>query len=288
MRFEFKDGCFEFPPSRCVFFGILNVTPDSFSDGGKFFSPEKALKHALQLEKDGADVVDVGGESSRPGATPIPAEREMERILPVIQLLKRHLQIPISVDTTKAIVAETALSAGAHIINDISGLAADPQMASVVTSSEAGLILMHHRGFLVASQLPHPHQHVVEEVKCELLDRYRFALSVGIPQERIALDPGIGFAKMPEQNLTLLRNLKAFTIGPHTQPFLDRPMMIGISRKSFLGGKVTERASGTLAAEIWAYQQGVRIIRTHDVAAIRRAIGTLLAIQASKIKQEDE
>ncbi len=280
MRFEFKSHCFEFPSDHCVLFGILNITPDSFSDGGKFFSSEKALEHALQLEKDGADVVDIGGESSRPGATPIPAECEMERILPVIQLLKCHLQIPISVDTTKAIVAEAALSAGAHIINDISGLAADPQMASVVTSSGAGLILMHHRGFLVASQPPHPHQHVVEEVKCELLDRYRFALSVGIPQERIALDPGIGFAKTPEQNLVLLRNLKAFTMGgANAQPFVNCPMMIGVSRKSFLGGKVTERALGTLVAEIWAYQQGVRIIRTHDVAAIRRAIGTFLAIQ---------
>lgn len=272
MRFEFKTRHFDFPPTDCVFFGILNVTPDSFSDGGRFDSPEAALRHAVRLQEDGADVIDVGGESTRPGAETISATRELERVLPVIRSLKKNLAIPISIDTRKAAVAEAALAEGAMIVNDISGLRADPRMAQVIAAAGAGLILMHSRGDPATMQTLCHYANVVEEVKCELLERCRFAVLQGIPAGRIALDPGVGFAKTREQNLELLQHLDEFahlTIDPGLP---EHPLMIGLSRKSFLGGDVGRRGPATLAAELRAWQQGARLIRTHDVAAIRQAI----------------
>ncbi len=272
MRFEFKTRFFEFPRGRPVLFGILNTTPDSFSDGGRYLSTGSALEHALQLEYDGADVIDVGGESTRPGATAISVHEEMERVLPTIQVLKKHLKIPISIDTTKANVAEAALAEGAEIINDISGLTADPRMARVAASSKAGLILMHSRGTSVTMQTLCNYKDVVEDVLHEMKERMEYAFTSGISRNQIAIDPGIGFSKNVQQNLLLLHHLKAFTSSTPGRHFLDRPVLIGVSRKSFLGDEVKNRGPATVAAELQAYQQGVHMIRTHDVAAIRQAL----------------
>ncbi len=263
---------FEFSSGRCLLFGILNVTPDSFSDGGRYLSVEFALQHALQLERDGADVIDVGGESTRPGAPPVSVEDEIKRVIPVIQTLKRHLHIPLSIDTTKAVVAEAALAEGTEIVNDISGLTADSRMASVVSSSKANLILMHSRGTPQTMQTLCGYQNVVEEVKQELQEKVQSALSAGILKDRIAIDPGIGFAKTAEQNLILLNSLKRFAslfINSTTMTF---PVLVGVSRKSFLGGKLEDRGSETLAAELQVYQQGIRMIRTHDIAALKQSV----------------
>jgi len=268
MRFEFKWRCFDFPCDRCILFGVLNITPDSFSDGGRFTTTEAAVEQAHRLQQNGADVIDVGGESTRPGATPVSMQEEMDRVLPVIRSLKKHLRIPISIDTTKASVAEAALFEGAEIVNDISGLSADPRMAGVIASSRAGLILMHSRGTPATMQTLCNYQNVVEDVLCELHQRLQVALDAGILPDRIAIDPGIGFAKTADQNLALLRNLKTLVSA------FDHPMMIGISRKSFLGGEVATRGPATLAAEIRAAQQGVHMIRTHDVTSLRQALAT--------------
>ncbi|MBI4027518.1 MAG: dihydropteroate synthase [Verrucomicrobia bacterium] len=281
MRFEFKDGQFEFATGQCVLFGILNVTPDSFSDGGQFFSPESALARALELERDGAAGVDVGGESTRPGAAAVSVAEEMGRVLPVIRLLRRRLRIAISIDTTKAAVADAALAEGAAIVNDISGLTADARMAEVIASSKAGLILMHSRGTPAMMQTLCNYRDVVKEVKDELLQRRETALAAGISPRRIALDPGIGFAKTREQNLTLLRHLEEFTFAFTGQPPLEHPLMVGVSRKSFLGGEIGTRGPGTLAAEMWACLQGAQMIRTHDISATRRALATAMAIRHS-------
>jgi dihydropteroate synthase len=265
MLFRFKHRFFEFQMEHCVLFGILNVTPDSFSDGGKFDSTELAVQQALRLEKEGAHVIDVGGESTRPGAASISSEEELKRIVPVIQALKAHLRIPISIDTTKSVVAEAALAEGAEMVNDISGLKADPRMSSVIASSQAGVILMHSRGTPSTMQTLCEYPNILEGVKQELRESVRRALEHGIPSDHIAIDPGIGFAKTADQNFTLLKNLKSFCSENY-------PVMVGVSRKSFLGGTVETRGPGTLAAELWAYQQGIHMIRTHDVAATRQAM----------------
>jgi dihydropteroate synthase len=276
MQFAFLNQTVHFTSGRCLLFGILNLTPDSFSDGGCFSSVEKALAHAVQLYKDGADVIDIGGESTRPGASSIPAKEELARILPTLRLLKKEIPLPISIDTSKSEVAQAAISEGASIVNDISGLA-DPQMAPLVARTGAGLILMHSRGTPQTMQTLTQYSNVIEEVKKELKQRFERAVADGVRSESISLDPGIGFAKSREQNLTLLANLHRFC---EEEPFEKRPLFIGVSRKSFLGGDVSLRAAGSLAAEILAYQHGARMIRTHDVAAIRQALNTLQNIQS--------
>ncbi len=260
MQFRFGDLAWNFP-SRCVIFGILNVTSDSFSDGGRFVSAKVALQHALALEKAGADAIDLGGESTRPGSTAVSAGEELDRVLPVLKLLRKQLRIPISIDTTKAEVAEKALREGVVIVNDISGLRADPAMTEVIAASNAGVILMHSRGTPATMQMLCDYTEVVDEVKRELGESVEHALNSGIPNDRIAIDPGIGFAKTKEQNRELLHELHRFT-GTY-------PVMIGISRKSFLGGPVSDRGKATLEGELQAWTQGIQMIRTHDVAALR-------------------
>lgn len=262
-------------PSRGLIFGILNVTPDSFSDGARHATPEAALEHAQRLERDGVDVIDVGGESTRPGAEPVSAANEMQRVLPAIRLLHQHLRIPISIDTTKADVAEAALGAGATIVNDVSGLDADPRMAAVVARSGAEVILMHRRGNPATMQGLCTYDDLLHDVKRELGKRVRHALNAGIALERIAIDPGIGFAKTREQNWRLLENLDSFVTPADDGMLMGRPVMIGVSRKSFLGGAVEERGAATLDAEIRAWRQGVRLIRTHDVRALKARLDVL-------------
>lgn len=274
MIFSFKNIAWELQPRRVILFGILNVTPDSFSDGGSFTTVEAALERARQLEAEGADAIDVGGESTRPGADPVSAAEELARVMPVIAVLRKHLRIPISIDTTKSVVAEAALASGAVIVNDVSGLSRDPRMASVVAASEAGLILMHSRGEPRTMGGMATYGRVVDDVKQELGRRFSAALQAGIPRERMVVDPGIGFAKTAEQSLQILRELQRFTRADISDPFAGRPVMVGLSRKSFLGGEMADRAVPTLAAEMWAVHHGARFVRTHDVGPLRDVLAT--------------
>lgn len=257
--------------------GILNVTPDSFSDGGQFFSKDKALERALAMERARADLIDVGAESTRPGAQPVSEEEELEHLLPVIRSLRSQTKIPISVDTTKPAVARGALEAGADIINDVDGLNAADQMASLACEFEAGLILMHRRGIPETMQQLTQYEDVVEEVFEELGRSLEKVLARGVPADQIVLDPGIGFAKTGKQSLEILAGLKRF----HSW---GRPLLVGPSRKSFIGtliGKPPhERDWGSAAACALAVANGAQIVRVHqveemtDVIRVAEAIGS--------------
>ncbi len=267
------------PDGRVLIMGILNVTPDSFSDGGRFLSPDAAVERALAMEKEGADIIDVGGESSRPGADPVPVEEELRRVLPVLERLRGKLRIPISIDTTKAEVAEAALRAGASIVNDISALRFDPAMAPLVAEFGAGLVLMHMLGTpKTMQQAPH-YEDVVTEVRDFLAERAQYAQSQGIPREAIAVDPGIGFGKTVEHNLELLRRLPELVE-------LGFPVLVGPSRKSFIGAilglGVEERLEGTLAACAVAVVRGADILRVHDVKEVRRAADLALHLRRER------
>lgn len=249
--------------------GVVNVTPDSFSDGGRFLDPEKAVAQGLRLENEGADILDVGGESTRPGASPVTAQEELARVRPVIEgLVSEGARARISVDTSKAAVAEAALKAGATIVNDVTALR-DPEMASVVAEAKADLCLMHMLGDPRTMQVDPHYEDVVTDVKTFLAGRLQYAVANGIGEERILLDPGIGFGKTVEHNLELLARLAELVE-------LGRPVVIGTSRKSFLGrltGRpVNERVAGTIATCVIAYQNGARVFRVHDVAPVRDAL----------------
>lgn len=246
--------------------GILNVTPDSFSDGSCFFDPDKAVARALEMEEDGADSIDIGGESTRPYAPPVDDEEESRRVVPVIERLAKRLGVPVSVDTTKALVAQRAIDAGAEIVNDISGGTFDPRMFGVVARSGAGLVVMHTRGTPVDMQQNTSYAALVPEVIQFLNERLIAATAAGIPLERIVVDPGIGFGKSVQGNLEILRNLEQFSI-------LSRPLLIGTSRKSFIGSildrEVGDRVFGTAATIALAVVKGASIFRVHDVRAMR-------------------
>lgn len=254
--------------------GILNTTPDSFSDGGRFYDPDDAVKQGIDMASDGADIIDVGGESTRPGAAPVTAEEEMERVLPVIESLAAEIQIPISIDTTKSIVAEAALQAGASIVNDVSALRFDPALGEVVANFGAGLVLMHMLGEPRTMQENPVYSDVVAEVKETLEGRVEQARAFGIAPEAIAVDPGIGFGKTREHNLTLLKYVSEFS-GDH-------PVVVGPSRKSFIGATldlpVGERLEGTAATIAWAVAEGVQVVRVHDVKEIVRVVRMVEAI----------
>lgn len=256
--------------------GILNVTPDSFSDGGRFNTTDKALARAMKMAEQGADIIDIGGESTRPGAAMVPAQEEIARVVPVIEALAKRSDIPISVDTYKSGVAQKALEAGASIVNDISGLRFDPQMASVAAEYEAGLVLMHIKGTPEDMQQDPQYGDLLGEIKTYLKDSIQVALDAGVELSAIAIDPGIGFGKTVEHNLILIKNLAYFMD-------LNCPIVIGASRKSFIGKlnnniPATERLPGSLAAAILAVQNGANIIRCHDVAETRQTIDIALAI----------
>lgn len=252
---------------RPLIMGILNVTPDSFSDGGCYPTVEQAVERALQLEAEGADLLDIGGESTRPGAPLISAEEEQERVLPVIEALANRLSIPISVDTWKSCVADACLTAGAEIINDISGLNFDPALAGVVARHQAGLVVMHTRGTPQQMQQDTGYADLMGEVTASLLQSVATARSAGIAHEQIALDPGICFAKDLQGNLELLRRLPELAN-------LGYPLLVGTSRKSFIG-KVLQRETaadrlfGTAATVAHAVTSGARIVRVHDVQAMK-------------------
>ena len=244
---------------------ILNITPDSFSDGGKFLSVDDALKHAEKLIGDGADIIDIGGESTRPGATQVLAADEISRVIPVIEAIAKRFDTPLSVDTSKSEVAEKAINAGAEIINDISGLRFDERIAEIATRTNAGLVLMHSRGSFETMHKQPPVDDIVAEVTASLRRAVRIANELGVADEQIALDAGIGFSKMQEQNLELLAKLDKII-----SEFVNYPMLVGTSRKSFLAkiiGNVptAERVGGSLATALIAMNKGAKIIRVHDI-----------------------
>jgi len=254
---------------RTWIMGVLNVTPDSFFDGGHFEDKNKAVDHALKLEADGADMIDIGGESTRPGADPVPADLEMGRVIPVIEALRKRLSGLISVDTTKARVAEAALEAGADIINDISAARHDIRMFELAHRFKAGLIMMHMKGEPRNMQDKPSYDNVLAEVKVFLKERLDMAVAYGIPKERIIIDPGIGFGKRLEDNLRLINNLTTFRE-------LGRPILVGPSRKSFIGKildlPTEDRLEGTIASAVLCMVRGAAILRVHDVKAVKRAV----------------
>ena len=261
---------------RGLIMGVLNVTPDSFSDGGQFFNPADAIARGLTMVQDGADILDIGGESTRPGATPVDAEEELRRILPVITGLRARSEIPISIDTMKARVAAAAVAAGAEIINDISGLQHDPGMARMAAETGAGLVLMHLRGTPRTMQQQPEYIDVVAEVQQRLTAAYDASVGAGVNPECLAFDPGIGFGKTLEHNLTLLRHLPSFQIH-------GRPVLLGVSRKSFIGRLLgtndpLAREAPTTALTAWSRQHGVRILRVHAVKENAQALRMMEAI----------
>ncbi len=254
--------------------GILNVTPDSFSDGGRYLSIRRAVAHALRMQEEGADLIDVGGESTRPGAKPVPAQEEIRRILPVLDRLTGKLRIPISVDTSKAAVAKAALCAGASLVNDVTALR-DPAMAEVVALAGVPVILMHMRGSPKTMQRKAIYRRVVPEVLAELKQSIKKAIAAGISRRQILIDPGIGFSKRPEQSLAILQGLGRFKE-------LGFPLVVGPSRKSFighvLGTEVEDRLFGTAAAVSLAVMHGADVVRVHDVGAMRQVVAVSEAI----------
>ncbi len=259
--------------------GIVNVTPDSFSDGGLYLDPAAAIAHGLELESEGAAILDIGGESTRPGAMPVGADEELRRVVPVITGLRAAgTAAQISVDTSKAAVARAALEAGATLVNDVTALRGDPEMADVVAGAQADCCLMHMLGEPRTMQQDPRYDDVVDDVKAFLEQRLEFAVSRGIPEARILLDPGIGFGKTTEHNLELLRRLQELLT-------LGRPLAIGTSRKSFLG-RITARAradriAATVATNVMAYERGASVFRVHDVASVHDA----LAITAATVRR---
>jgi dihydropteroate synthase len=248
--------------------GIVNVTPDSFSDGGLFLDADAAVEHGRRLAEEGADILDVGGESTRPGADPVSEEEELRRVVPVVAGLAGRARV--SIDTTKAVVAREALSAGASIVNDVSALRFDAEMAGVVADAGAGCCLMHMLGEPRTMQRDPRYEDVVGEVRAFLEERLAFAVSEGVPEERVWLDPGIGFGKTVEHNLELLRRLDEIVA-------IGRPVVIGTSRKSFLGklavgGVRSDRLAGTIATNVLALERGASVFRVHDVAQNRDAL----------------
>jgi len=262
-------------PRRPLVMGILNVTPDSFSDGGRFFDPTAAIAQAKQLTAAGADLLDIGGESTRPYSEPISLDEELSRVLPVFEALSRDWPIPLSIDTSKAAVAEAALAAGAEIINDVTALSGDPAMLDLAVRSRAGVCMMHMQGTPQTMQDNPRYQDVVGEVADWLRARRDALVAAGVAADRIALDPGIGFGKTHEHNLTLLAECHRF----HA---LGCPLLVGHSRKGFigkvLGDKTADRDAGTLGVSLALANQRVQILRVHDVAATRQALALYEAV----------
>ncbi len=254
---------------RTLVMGLLNVTPDSLSEDGRFLDPEEAVRHAAQMVSDGADVVDVGGESTRPGSDPVPADEEIRRVLPVIErIVRENPDIPVSIDTRKGEVADRALAAGATVVNDVSA-GADGEMFDVVRKHDAAIVLMHMKGEPKTMQEAPEYEDVVGEVHEFLRERIEAAEFAGIDAERIAIDPGIGFGKNLEHNLELMRRIGAFLD-------LGRPVLVGPSRKRFIGAILDvpedERVEGTIGAVAWLASRGAHVVRVHDVREVVRAV----------------
>ncbi len=260
---------------RPLVMGILNVTPDSFSDGGRHMAPEVAVDVALQMEADGADIIDIGGESTRPYSDPVETQLELDRVMPVVERLRGKLRIPISIDTSKAIVAGEAVRAGAEIINDVTGLEGDPDMLAVARDLGVGVCLMHMKGNPQSMQDDPTYEDIVTEIRDYLVARRQACVDAGIAAARICIDPGIGFGKTHEHNLTLLREIEQFK-------GLGSPLLVGHSRKGFigkvLGDKERSRMAGTLGVSLAMAAAGVDVLRVHDV---RDTVDALVLFEAA-------
>jgi dihydropteroate synthase len=256
--------------------GVLNVTPDSFSDGGFFFDKEKAISRGLGMVEEGADIIDVGGESTRPGSKPVALEEELHRVIPVIESLAKEVDVPISIDTYKSAVAQRAVEAGAQIINDISGLHFDPNLAGVAAREDTPLVLMHIRGTPETMQKDVHYNSLFADILRYLKDSISMAESAGIDPGQIVIDPGIGFGKTIEDNLLILKHLYEFRI-------LGKPILLGTSRKNFIGkilnAKVGDRLEGTLSSIAIAVLNGAHIIRSHDVLEAKKVIAVADAVR---------
>ena len=280
MLFTARQFEFRFPRPALVM-GVVNVTPDSFSDGGKFLDPGAAVAHALKLVSEGAEILDLGGESTRPGAEPVGEEEELRRVIPVLKKLSAQVKVPISIDTSKPAVARAALAAGASIVNDIAAATrTDFTMWQIVAEQHAGYIVMHAQGSPATMQAQPVYKDVIRDIGGFFSERLGQLLNeVGVPMEQVVIDPGIGFGKTLEHNLTLLAGLKTFTKW-------RRPLLVGVSRKSFigelLGAEVQNRLPASLACAALAVGDGAQIIRTHDVAETVQAVRMAEAVFARK------
>lgn len=277
----FRARAFEFQfPRPTLVMGVLNVTPDSFSDGGRFLDPGAAVDHALRLVQEGADILDIGGESTRPGAEPVSESEELHRVIPVLEQVARRVPVAVSIDTHKPAVAQAALAAGASLVNDVGAHREDPSMWETVAEAGAGYVLMHMRGTFRTMQREAVYQDVVAEIGDYFEARLARLQECGVRPEQVVLDVGIGFGKTAEHNLQLLAQLERFKEW-------ERPLLLGVSRKSFIG-KITgeadpmKRLPGSLAAATWAALAGAHIVRAHDVAATCQALRMVEAIRAAR------
>jgi len=280
MKLSWRNYCLDFSQKTYIM-GILNVTPDSFSDGGQYFDKSAAIKRAIQMVEDGADIIDIGGESTRPGSQPLAIEEELRRTLPVIEALTKEIDIPISIDTYKSEVAKRALDAGAAMVNDISGLRFDPEMPKVVSAYKVPVVIMHIKGLPKDMQKNPVYEALIPEIMDYLRDNIRSAKESGIAEDMIIIDPGIGFGKTFEHNLEIIHNLYNFTL-------LEKPVLVGLSRKAFIGkilGDVPagERLEGTAAATAISIINGANIIRVHDVKEMVKVAKVANAVKKMKI-----
>lgn len=280
MKLIWRNFNFDFS-LRTYVMGVLNVTPDSFSDGGLFLDASAAIGHAIRMVEDGVDIIDIGGESTRPGSDAVTIEEELRRTLPVIQAITKEISIPVSIDTYKAEVAKRALDAGASMVNDISGLGFDPAMPGVVSEYEVPVVVMHIKGTPKDMQKDPVYEALLPEIYDSLRRSMQSAMDAGIPENMIVIDPGIGFGKTFDHNLEILHRLREFTL-------LERPILVGVSRKAFIG-KVLENASvenrleGTAAAVAISIMNGANIVRVHDVKEMARVARVADAIRRMRI-----
>jgi len=274
---QFQCGRFQLMLIRPHVMGIVNVTPDSFSDGGKFASTQSAVDHALQLVEEGADVLDIGGESTRPGATPVSLDEELSRVIPVITALRHLVNVPLSIDTYKPAVMREAINAGADLVNDVKALQEDGAL-EVVADSQVGVCLMHMQGNPQTMQMQPSYDNVVSEVKSFLFERLNICLQKGISRERILLDPGFGFGKLTSHNIALIQQLD-------TLKSLGQPLLVGLSRKAVLGklvgGDESQRLYAGIAASVISAMKGASIVRVHDVKATIDALKVVQAVQVN-------
>ena len=280
MKLAWKNFYLDFSKKTYIM-GVLNITPDSFSDGGLYFDKSVAIKRAIQMVEDGADIIDIGGESTRPGSESITTDEELRRTIPVIEALTREIKVPISIDTYKSQVAMAALDSGASMVNDISGLRFDPKMSEVVSEYKVPVVIMHIKGRPKDMQ----QNPVYEALVPEIMDYFRASISIAkqsdISDGKIIIDPGIGFGKTPEHNLTIINNLREFTS-------LEKPILIGPSRKAFIGKilgdvPVTDRLEGTAAAVAISIMNGANMIRVHDVKEMVKVAKIADAVKKEKI-----
>ena len=280
MKLTWQNFSLDFSKKTCLM-GILNVTPDSFSDGGQYFDRTLAIKRAHEMVEEGADIIDIGGESTRPGSEPVPLEEEIARTIPVIEEISKKIKVPISIDTYKAEVAKRALDAGASIVNDISGLRFDSEMPKVVSQYKVPVVIMHIKGTPKNMQANPIYEALIPEIMDYLRESIRLAMKSGIAEDKIIIDPGIGFGKTYDHNLEIIKNLHEFTL-------LEKPLLVGVSRKAFIGkilgdAPASERLEGTAAAVAISILNGANIIRVHDVKEMKKVAMVADAVKRGRV-----